>query len=118
MGIVSGVVFLLRALFGDRAAIAAENLTLRRKLAVLHMLMKRPRMWRRDRILWVWLSKIWSGWRFREPHPLFTGESPTTLLNPRLTLFWAIARSPRHEVSITASATAKAVRLLSNHSPP
>jgi hypothetical protein len=35
MGVVSAVVFFLRAVLGDRAAIAAENLALRQQLAVL-----------------------------------------------------------------------------------
>jgi hypothetical protein len=63
MGFVSAIVFFLRTVFRDRAAIAAENLALRQQLAVLQVSMKRPRLRKRDRILWVWLSRLWADWR-------------------------------------------------------
>jgi putative transposase len=63
MGVVSAIVFFLRALLGDRAAIAAENVALRQQLAILQVSAKRPRLRKRDRIFWVWLSRIWSDWR-------------------------------------------------------
>jgi putative transposase len=63
MGVVSAIVFFLRAVLGDRAAIAAENLALRQQLAVLRVSAKRPRLRKRDRIFWLWLSRLWSGWR-------------------------------------------------------
>jgi putative transposase len=61
MGVVSAIVFFLCAVFRDRADIAAENLALRQQLAVLQVSVKRPRLRKRDRIFWVWLSRIWSG---------------------------------------------------------
>ncbi len=60
MGIVSGIVFFVRALLSNRAAIATENLALRQQLGVLQRSVKRPHLRRRDPILWVWLSRIWS----------------------------------------------------------
>ena len=39
-----------------------ENLALRQQLAVLQRTAKRPRLRQRDRIFWVWLSKLWSDW--------------------------------------------------------
>ena len=53
-------VFLLwiRALLRDRTELAAENLALRQQLAVLERQVKRPQLKRRDRIFWVWLSKL------------------------------------------------------------
>jgi putative transposase len=63
MGVVSAIVFFLRALLGERAAIATENVLLRQQLAVLQRSVKRPRLRKRDRIFWVWLSRLWSGWR-------------------------------------------------------
>lgn len=56
-------VALLRALVASRAALAAENLALRHQLTVLHRSVKRPRPRRRDRVFWVWLSRLWHGWR-------------------------------------------------------
>lgn len=54
---------LLRALLGGSAALAAENLALRQQLAVLKRSTARPRLHRRDRIFWVWLSRLWRSWR-------------------------------------------------------
>lgn len=53
----------LRSLFRSQAELAAENLALRQQLAVLQRQSKRPRLRKRDRIFWVWLSKFWMGWR-------------------------------------------------------
>ena len=53
----------VRALLAGRAALVAQNLALRHQLAVLQRSVKHPRLRRRDRVLWVWLSRIWDGWR-------------------------------------------------------
>jgi putative transposase len=63
MGLVAGVLYFLRALFRNRATVAAENLALRHQLGVLQRSVKRPRLRRRDRIFWAWLSRVWAGWR-------------------------------------------------------
>lgn len=63
MGVVTIVASFLRAFLGPRAVITAENLALRQQLAVLQVSVKRPRLRCRDRIFWVWLSRIWAGWR-------------------------------------------------------
>lgn len=52
-----------RFLFGSRLGLAAENLALRQQLAVLQRSVKRPRFRKRDRIFWVWLSRLWPEWR-------------------------------------------------------
>ena len=54
---------LLRLLLIARAALVAENLALRQQLGVLQRNASRPRLHRRDRIFWVWLSRLWGGWR-------------------------------------------------------
>ena len=54
---------LVRTLLAGRAALIAENLALRQQLAVLQRSVPRPKLGRRDRIFWVWLSKLWTGWR-------------------------------------------------------
>src|SRR6266849_3892393 len=47
-----------------RAALEIENLALRHQLAVLHRsARKRPRLSPADRMLWAWLSRVWSDWR-------------------------------------------------------
>jgi len=52
-----------RALLFGSAAIALENLALRHQLLVLQRSVRRPRLARWDRVLWVWLSRVWAGWR-------------------------------------------------------
>ncbi len=58
-----GIWAVLRALVVNRARLAAENAALHHQLAVLQRARRRPKLHRRDRIFWVWLSKLWSGWR-------------------------------------------------------
>ena len=53
----------IRALLQKKLEIAAENLALRQQLAVQQRSGKRPRLRRRDRIFWVWLSRLWPGWQ-------------------------------------------------------
>jgi hypothetical protein len=53
----------LRALVLRPAAVPAENLALRQKLGVLKRSVDRPQLRKRDRIFWVWLSRIWTDWR-------------------------------------------------------
>ena len=43
MDVVRAIVFFLRAVHGDRAALIAENLALRQQLAFLQVSMKRPK---------------------------------------------------------------------------
>jgi putative transposase len=60
---VIGLWTLLRALLFGSAAIALENLALRHLLLVLQRSVVRPRLSRWDRVLWVWLSRVWASWR-------------------------------------------------------
>ena len=57
------VLVLLRALLVPRTALVLENLALRQQVAVLKRSVPRPRVRLRDRIYWVVLRRIWSGWR-------------------------------------------------------
>jgi putative transposase len=43
--------------------LALENLALRQQLAIFKRRHPRPRLRSTDRLFWVWLSKIWTGWR-------------------------------------------------------
>ncbi len=54
---------LLRAVLGDGAGLAAENLALRQQLGVLRRGVKRPRLRRRDRVFWALLCRLWEEWR-------------------------------------------------------
>ncbi len=63
MSVVRVIVILLRAFLLPRATLAAEILALRHQLGVLQRSVSRPRLRQRDRILWVWLSRLWADWR-------------------------------------------------------
>ena len=63
MNLVNGIRLFIRAVLLPRAVIAAENLALRQQLGVLRRSAKRPRLRRRDRVFWVWLSRLWGGWQ-------------------------------------------------------
>ena len=55
---------LLRSNFKTRLALQLEIVALRHQLGVLRRSAgKRPRFHNTDRLLWVWLSQLWSGWR-------------------------------------------------------
>ncbi len=58
-----GIWAVLRAVVVSRARLAAENAALRHQLTVLQRARQCPKLHRRDRIFWVWLSKLWGGWR-------------------------------------------------------
>ncbi len=53
---------LLRLLVASRVDIVLENVALRHQLRVLSRRGSRPRLRRLDRILWVWLSRLWHRW--------------------------------------------------------
>ena len=54
----------LASVFRSRSALQLENLALRHQIGVLQRAArKRPKLTPGDRLLWVWLSRIWSGWR-------------------------------------------------------
>src|SRR5213592_2059879 len=54
---------LLPFLCGGHRQLAFENLALRQQLAVYKRTANRPKLQRSDRLLWVWLSKVWPAWR-------------------------------------------------------
>jgi putative transposase len=55
---------LLASLLKTRAALQLENIALRHQLAVLQRsAKKRPPLKPADRLLWVWLSRVWADWR-------------------------------------------------------
>jgi transposase InsO family protein len=63
MGLVDAFLVVARAAFASRSQLAVENLALRQQLAVLRRSVKRPRLQRRDRLFWSWLSRVWPEWR-------------------------------------------------------
>jgi putative transposase len=63
MILVLGVWVFVRALLGNSPAVSLENVALRHQLSVLQRSVRRPRFSRRDRIFWLWLARLWAGWR-------------------------------------------------------
>ena len=61
---VTALLAAIRASLRTRAELQAEILALRHQLAVLQQAApRRLRLSRADRLLWVLLSRVWSGWR-------------------------------------------------------
>ena len=51
------------ALLRTRCAMQLEILALRHQLVVYQRSVPRPRLQPTDRLLWVWLARLWPGWR-------------------------------------------------------
>src|SRR5262245_64993311 len=63
---ITALLHLLRLcpfLFGGRRQLALENVALRQQLAVYKRAAYRPKLRRTDRLFWVVLSRLWTGWR-------------------------------------------------------
>ena len=68
----------LSSILHSRAALQLENLALRHQIGVLQRSSrKRPKLTLVDRLLWVWLSRIWNGWR-----------SALTIVRPETVVAW------------------------------
>jgi hypothetical protein len=63
MGMLKACVLFLRAILIPKVHLAVENLALRQQLAVCKQSVKRPKLRPRDRVFWVWLSRLWPNWR-------------------------------------------------------
>jgi len=63
MAIFKACVLFLRAMLIPKVHLVVENLALRQQLAVLGQSVKRPKLRPRDRVFWVWLSRLWPNWR-------------------------------------------------------
>src|SRR5438876_128975 len=63
---ITPLLYLLRLLpflCDGRRQLALENLALRQQLAVYKRMARRPKLRRSDRLFWVWLARVWVGWR-------------------------------------------------------
>jgi transposase InsO family protein len=63
MSIWKTLFFMFRGLFVGRSNLISENLALRQQLIVQQRTVKRPKLTKKDRIFWVWLSQIWPEWK-------------------------------------------------------
>src|SRR5438132_3672703 len=69
------VLRLLPFLLGGHRQLAVENLALRQQLAVYKRTTARPKLRTTDRLFWIWLARVWAGWR----QPLLIGTADTVL---------------------------------------
>lgn len=63
--------------FKGQRSLVLENLALRQQLVVYKRAQERPPLRSTDRAFWVWLSKVWSGWR-----------TPLLLVRPETVIKW------------------------------
>src|SRR5580700_7125937 len=79
---------LVRLLGSGHQAVAVENLALRRQLAAYKKKSRRPMLTQWDRLFWVGLSRVWSGWRdalvFVQPDTVVRWQ------RERFRRFWAV----------------------------
>src|SRR5215216_1365544 len=83
--IISALLAFIASLVRSRASLCLEHLALRHQLAVYQQTIHRPRLRSTDRVLWAWLSRLWSGWR----------EAPA-FVQPRTVIAWQRQRFRDH----------------------
>ncbi|MGA3124574.1 MAG: helix-turn-helix domain-containing protein [Polyangiaceae bacterium] len=62
LAILQAIIGTLRSALRPRASLVAENLVLRRQLAILRRATPRPRLRPIDRAFWVIVARAWSRW--------------------------------------------------------
>ena len=77
----------LRLLFSGHAAVAIENGALRVQLAAFQRRRKRPTLTCFDRLFWVGMSLLWTGWR--APLVYVRADTVVRWQHERLRSFWA-----------------------------
>ena len=103
--VVSVLLAFVAALFRSGVALRLENLALRHQLAVYQQTVRRPRLRPTDRLLWVWLSRLWPGW-----------SKALAFVQPRTVIAWQRKRFREHWRRLSPRGTpgrpalAKAVR--------
>ena len=61
--LLSALLTFLMTLLRSRLALQLEIVALRHQVAVYKQTVSRPRLRTSDRLLWVWLSRLWPGWQ-------------------------------------------------------
>lgn len=60
--LVTTLFAIARTVLKTRGDLALENLALRQQIAILKRINPRRRLTDRDRLFWVWMSKVWDNW--------------------------------------------------------
>ena len=111
---ISTLLHLLRLfpfLCGGHRQLALENLALRQQLAVYRRISSRPKLRSSDRLFWIWLSRVWTGWR-----DALVIVAPETVLRWRRRRFrdhWSklSARPPGGRPPVSAEITALVTKM-------
>jgi putative transposase len=85
---------LLPFLCGGHRQLALENLALRQQLAVYRRTTTRPKLRRTDRLFWVCLSRVWTGWR-----------NALVIVAPDTVLRWGRRRFREHGTKLSGRPT-------------
>ena len=76
--LLSALLTLLMTLLRSRLALQRAIVALRHQVAVYQRSISRPRLRAIDRLFWVWLSRLWSGWQqalaFVQPRTVITWQ--------------------------------------------
>lgn len=83
--IISTLLALVASLCRSRISLSLENVALRHQLAVYKHTVHRPQLRPTDRLIWVWLSRLWSGW-----------QEALTFVQPRTVIAWQRKRFRDH----------------------
>src|SRR6058998_4357934 len=81
------VLRLLPFLFGGYRQLAVENLALRQQLAVYKRTTARPKLRTTDRLFWIWLARVWAGWR--QPLVIVTADTVLRWQRRRFREYWS-----------------------------
>src|SRR3989475_659266 len=81
-------------LCGGHRQLAIENLALRQQLAVYKRTATRPRLRTTDRLFWVGLARVWTGWR-----------QPLAIVTPDTVLRWHRCRFREHWTKLSGRPT-------------
>jgi putative transposase len=82
---VSALLAFMAALFRSQTSLRLEHLALRHQLAVYQQTVHRPRLRPTDRLLWAWLSWLWSAW-----------QDALAFVQPRIVIAWQRQRFRDH----------------------
>ncbi len=83
--VMSALLAFVVSLFRSRASLCLENLALRHQVAIYKQTVSRPRLHPTDRLFWVWLSRLWSGW-----------QDTLAFVQPRTVIAWQRKRFREH----------------------
>jgi putative transposase len=85
LSVVSILLASISAWFRSRLSVQMELLALRHQVAVYKQSVSRPKLRPTDRLLWVWLSRLWPGW-----------QAVLEFVQPRTVIAWQKKRFCEH----------------------